>query len=724
MDARDSLEGERDVEQQVPRQPPSSNDKDDKQDAAHTFVGESEPVGATEDAVDTTTSMMEVDTMGNGHDDSAKNRRQSIDGSTDDGPNYENQMDLDRKDESDEDGGVHPDSRTSPGLETPLKRSASDESLDLDKASEDNLEAMDDARLLQSVLPIGRPINVTRQNFVALYASFLKTYHFKNPAARHCRLMEHFAKFDSPPKNQKRTFETYDFYEVVRDLGGVSQIKSWSDVARRLGFDPRGTNIAARVKDWMVYHHIGAFFDYLLGLPNEFYRHPDDPSAPQLESVSTPGSIKRAGSEDQQPESEDIPPRKRGKRTSGAEGRTPSSVTNGDSSSLTWRFVDGTRGTPSGYASPSDMDDGHGTPVPGHHPNRGRESPKSSRVRSGSASSARSGSGSHGTHSDTETEREAEGGNRSHDNRSLPPQSSGPSGAQTPSDVPDYKRDNALQSHEPSYGHVRPMSVTPNGTPGANDLMARREYSYGDQERYHSHHRPQAMPPHPLQPMERTLEPPYAMTPSSSAPFGHPSGPRPLYGQGSYPPLPGHPLMARDGSECGYGSPHVGGSGDRYPPPSRTTGTPQPARTSASPAPHSTDHNVNHPHPVHPAEAGPSAPGPPDVEAASNHPDATPSTAHLPNVSNLLASQPNIQTMQHQLTKIQNRNTYLEDRNAVLESRCRELGELLRASNEMVRVMREEIGEGRGLLEKVGRVKEMMRGLVQELPGLGPSGGR
>ncbi|KAJ3033059.1 hypothetical protein HDV00_006821 [Rhizophlyctis rosea] len=52
-------------------------------------------------------------------------------------------------------------------------------------------------------------------------------------------------------------------------------IKSWSDIARQLGFDPRGTNIAARIKGWMTYHHIHSFFDYLLGTPNDFFLHAD-----------------------------------------------------------------------------------------------------------------------------------------------------------------------------------------------------------------------------------------------------------------------------------------------------------------------------------------------------------------------------------------------------------------------------------------------------------------
>ncbi|KAJ3255418.1 hypothetical protein HK104_007152, partial [Borealophlyctis nickersoniae] len=139
-----------------------------------------------------------------------------------------------------------------------------------EEAKVEKVEGGDGAAEASSSNP-DTPIRVTKQNIVRLYESFLKSFHFKNPWAKHCRLTEHFAKFDSPPKHQKRSFETYDLFLIIQSLGGVAHIKSWSDIARRLGFDPRGTNIAARVKDWMVYHHINSFFDYVMGVPNDFY---------------------------------------------------------------------------------------------------------------------------------------------------------------------------------------------------------------------------------------------------------------------------------------------------------------------------------------------------------------------------------------------------------------------------------------------------------------------
>ncbi|KAJ3178244.1 hypothetical protein HDU85_005241 [Gaertneriomyces sp. JEL0708] len=186
---------------------------------------------------------------------------------------------------------------------------------------------------------IHAPVEVHRHTFFPLFERFLKQNHYQNPAARHCRLTEHFAKFDSPPKNQKRTFDTFDFFLIIKEVGGVEKVKSWSDVARRLGFDPRGSNIAARIKDWMVYHHIGAFFDYLLGIPNDFYMHEpvaDDgagaatqhptaeiqqsPPASVASTLNTPGNpfaLKRNGapSEDEEGDEEGPARKKRGKKS-------------------------------------------------------------------------------------------------------------------------------------------------------------------------------------------------------------------------------------------------------------------------------------------------------------------------------------------------------------------------------------------------------------------------
>ncbi|KAI9203228.1 uncharacterized protein BJ171DRAFT_155091 [Polychytrium aggregatum] len=108
----------------------------------------------------------------------------------------------------------------------------------------------------------------------------------------HCHTAEHLAKFNTPPKNQKKSFVPFQLFEVVMHQGPMDEvasygrkrrrtndymesedgdIASWTDIARKLGFNTKGTNIAARIKEWIVNHHIGPFFDWLRGIPNEWY---------------------------------------------------------------------------------------------------------------------------------------------------------------------------------------------------------------------------------------------------------------------------------------------------------------------------------------------------------------------------------------------------------------------------------------------------------------------
>ncbi len=50
-------------------------------------------------------------------------------------------------------------------------------------------------------------------------------------------------------------------------------LKNWSQVTLRLGYDPKTTNISFRIKEWLKFHHIDAYFDYLMGTPNSFYNN-------------------------------------------------------------------------------------------------------------------------------------------------------------------------------------------------------------------------------------------------------------------------------------------------------------------------------------------------------------------------------------------------------------------------------------------------------------------
>ncbi|KAI8909646.1 hypothetical protein EDD86DRAFT_247008 [Gorgonomyces haynaldii] len=68
------------------------------------------------------------------------------------------------------------------------------------------------------------------------------------------RINDHINKFYDPPTYQKKTFHPYDLFLIVQECGA--------------------TNISFRIKEWLRFHHIDAFFDYLMGLPNEFYQDP------------------------------------------------------------------------------------------------------------------------------------------------------------------------------------------------------------------------------------------------------------------------------------------------------------------------------------------------------------------------------------------------------------------------------------------------------------------
>jgi hypothetical protein len=50
-----------------------------------------------------------------------------------------------------------------------------------------------------------------------------------------------------------------------------ANIKSWSDVCRRMGIDVSQNNITGRISKWVEKNHIPSFFDYLLGTRNPFF---------------------------------------------------------------------------------------------------------------------------------------------------------------------------------------------------------------------------------------------------------------------------------------------------------------------------------------------------------------------------------------------------------------------------------------------------------------------
>ncbi|KAJ3007905.1 hypothetical protein HKX48_008874 [Thoreauomyces humboldtii] len=399
------------------------------------------------------------------------------------------------------------------------------------------------------------PPHVTRENFIPLYGSFLKTYHPQNPAARHCKVTEHLSKFDTPPKNQKRTFETYDFFELVRELGGVDGIKSWSDLARRLGFDPRGTNIAARVKEWMIYHHIGAYFDYLLGIPNEFLTHPrDDPS----DALATPDGL--------------LPP------------QLPSAVA-GTKRSSDWQ--QDARSSPSSDAAP----------------------PSTKRVKgltTGTSSSQRS-----------------------------PAPSSQEAKVDAIDDTPQETRPMEIsRPHPPHSKFLSPSPADPSALAAANKAMSASSRTDSDSEDDAQHITFESRRPSPA----------ITSTADSLLPSSQPT-----------------PRIVRALSPVG--TPPVGSTHD-------------------------------------------------------------PLASHLSTLTHLLSTQPTLQALQHELSSTKQRLRALDDRNAHLEAKQTELADLLRRSNEMVRGLREEARDARSGLERCSRIRDVMRGLVEELPGgYGVSGG-
>ncbi|KAI8918463.1 hypothetical protein DFJ77DRAFT_295177 [Powellomyces hirtus] len=558
-----------------------------------------------------------------------------------------------------------------------------------------------------------KPVEVNRDNFVPLYGNFLKLYHFQNPAARHCRLTEHLAKFDTPPKNQKRTFDTYDFFEVVREIGGVEKIKSWSEVARRLGFDPRGTNIAARVKDWMVYHHIGAYFDYLLGIPNEFFMHERSEVDEAMLMAPMAGTKRQDWPDDHESAQEEVQPKKRGKKSASHRrtlGSTNSSV-QGDQPGAKWRHS-----APSGYLgnTGSDVEELRSTPNSVEHSHsrnvRGRPRTKTSKHKSQKALS-RSGSASSSVSSRSSRSRSSsESGSEGHHHGEH--YRGNGDGEQGVPHASHYSRGDLTTEHAQRRIYSQPTSHVM-----LRDNAAVHEY----QHRYNGY--PQQHPSEMLPPHLRgdRFDYQYPM----EGPLGSYLGPldhRPPAGAAH---SGGHqPYMRME--RGGYASPNPGlqASGSAQDEAQGTSG-PQPALPPPQLSPANLNKDAGAPvsslsTPVT-TKAAPLDGATPPVTSLPTSVTTSPNnndhlSNHLHTLTHLLSTQPTLQALQYDNTKLQNRASHLEERNQFLESKCKELAELLRASNDMVRSMREELGEGRGILDKAGRIKEMLRSLVDELP--------
>ncbi|ELQ34522.1 hypothetical protein M0657_001107 [Pyricularia oryzae] len=84
-----------------------------------------------------------------------------------------------------------------------------------------------------------------------------------------------------PPKSEGKTFSTFTLYELIGKLNQRDEVKTWGDLALRLGVErPKAEKqqsaqkiqqYAVRLKRWMKSMHVDAFFNYLYGEENEYF---------------------------------------------------------------------------------------------------------------------------------------------------------------------------------------------------------------------------------------------------------------------------------------------------------------------------------------------------------------------------------------------------------------------------------------------------------------------
>lgn len=87
--------------------------------------------------------------------------------------------------------------------------------------------------------------------------------------------------FRVPPKSEGKTFSTFHLYQLIGQLTQREEVKTWGDLALRLGVEPpkheknqstqKIQQYAVRLKRWMKSMHIDAFFDYLYNNPHAYW---------------------------------------------------------------------------------------------------------------------------------------------------------------------------------------------------------------------------------------------------------------------------------------------------------------------------------------------------------------------------------------------------------------------------------------------------------------------
>ncbi|KAI8616825.1 hypothetical protein BC830DRAFT_1116419 [Chytriomyces sp. MP71] len=109
----------------------------------------------------------------------------------------------------------------------------------------------------RTALPF-EPGSLTPASFLPLFAAFLHAFHAQThhqTAEGHaievkCKVQDHLVRLEQPPMFEGRTFSTYEFLSIVRDQGGFGNIRSWTDLCRKLGLNPSKSNISTRIRDW------------------------------------------------------------------------------------------------------------------------------------------------------------------------------------------------------------------------------------------------------------------------------------------------------------------------------------------------------------------------------------------------------------------------------------------------------------------------------------------
>ncbi|KAL8282085.1 hypothetical protein RB600_005506 [Gaeumannomyces tritici] len=128
----------------------------------------------------------------------------------------------------------------------------------------------------RSVLP---PRNVREDTIEDAYVQFILCC---NPAVPHDTDTTGLKDaFRVPPKSEGKTFSTFHLYQLIGQLTQKEEIKTWGDLALRLGVEPPNheknqstqkiQQYAVRLKRWMKSMHIDAFFDYLYNNPHPYW---------------------------------------------------------------------------------------------------------------------------------------------------------------------------------------------------------------------------------------------------------------------------------------------------------------------------------------------------------------------------------------------------------------------------------------------------------------------